>query len=105
MSRTAGKCTSTISTRPSPPSAASTTPDSPTVTRAATSASPMSPAPWPRVSWPDRLASGPVTQRLDVGGGAVAQPAVELGLVFELLPAEARHDDKPAIHFRQGRHV
>ena len=39
------------------------------------------------------------------GGGAVAQPAVQLRLVLELLAAGARHDEVAAIHFRQRTHV
>ena len=40
------------------------------------------------------MGSLPLAQRLDVRRRAVAQPAVELGLVLELLAAAARDDDE-----------
>ena len=50
-------------------------------------------------------ASRPLTQAFHVRGGTVAQPAVELGLILELLTALSRHGYKPAIDFRQRGHV
>ena len=50
-------------------------------------------------------ASAPLAERLDECGGAVAQPAVELGRLFELLAAAPWDGDKPAGQFRQRRHV
>ena len=35
----------------------------------------------------------PLAQSFEIGGGAVAEPAVELGRVFELLAAEAGDGD------------
>ena len=42
----------------------------------------------------------PLAQTLDVSRAAIAKPAVELGDVLELLAAQTRDDDEPAIHFR-----
>ena len=38
----------------------------------------------------------PLAERLDVGRGAVAEPAVELRLFLELLAAQARDDEELA---------
>ena len=46
-----------------------------------------------------------LTQPLDQGSRAVAQPAVELRLVLELLAAEAGDGDKAAVDRGQGGHV
>ena len=46
---------------------------------------------------------GPGAERFDVGGGAVAEPAVELGLVLELLAAQAGDDDEAAVQARAAR--
>ena len=47
----------------------------------------------------------PLAKAFEVGGGAVAEPAVELGLVFELLAAGAGDDEEAAVGFGQGGHV
>ncbi len=44
---------------------------------------------------------GPRAERFDVGRGTVAQPAIELRLILQLLSAQARHHDVTAFHFRQ----
>ena len=36
---------------------------------------------------------------------AIPQPAIELGLVLELLAPLARHRDKARFHLRQGGHI
>src|SRR5258708_6462820 len=53
----------------------------------------------------ERRGSLPRAERLDIRRRAVPDPAVELGLVLELVPAAARHGDEAAIHLRKGRHV
>ena len=40
-----------------------------------------------------------------MGGGAVAEPAVELGLVFELLAAGPGDDEEAGVDFGEGGHV
>ena len=40
-----------------------------------------------------------------MGGGAVADPGVELGLFFELLAARARDDEEAAVALGEGTHV
>src|SRR6266540_4195435 len=47
----------------------------------------------------------PLAQSLDVRRRAVAQPAVELRRILQLLAAQARHDDEARIYLRQCRHV
>src|SRR5512140_1308917 len=47
----------------------------------------------------------PVAERLDVGGRSIAQPTVELRLVFEVLATLARYGDVPARQLGQGGHV
>src|SRR5262245_56370521 len=47
----------------------------------------------------------PLTQALRVRRRAVAEPAVELGRVLELLAAQTRHDDEPALDLGQSREV
>src|SRR5437870_3110515 len=49
--------------------------------------------------------SGPGAEGFNVAGGAVAEPTVELGLVFELLAARAGDNDKAAGDFRQSGHI
>ena len=49
--------------------------------------------------------STPLTERLDMRSGAIAEPAVELGLVFELLTAGAGDDEELGGDIRQGGHV
>jgi hypothetical protein len=46
---------------------------------------------WPRLP--------PSRERFDVRRGPIAEPAIELGLVLQLLPPQARHDDEPGIEF------
>src|SRR6266545_8353232 len=47
----------------------------------------------------------PLAQRFDVGSRAVAQPAVQLCLVLELLAAQARDNNETAVNLRNGGHV
>jgi hypothetical protein len=47
----------------------------------------------------------PGAEGFDVGGRAVAEPAVELGGIFKLLPAEAGHDDVAAVEVAEGGEV
>ena len=47
----------------------------------------------------------PVAEAGDVGGGAVALPAVELGLVFELLAALAGHEGEGVGDVGETGHV
>src|SRR5438067_4724751 len=47
----------------------------------------------------------PVAERLDVGCRTVSKPAIQLGLVLELLPPEPRHDHEAALNFRQRRQI
>src|SRR4051812_42575005 len=49
--------------------------------------------------------SRPVAQRAHVRRRALAEPAVELGLVLELLPAAAGDDEEAAGDLRDRRHV
>lgn len=56
-----------------------------------------------RVRLRDR--GGPVAEGFDEGGGAVAEPAVELGLVLELLTAGARDHEVAGVDFREGGEV
>src|SRR5947207_1640276 len=51
------------------------------------------------------LASFPRTEGFNVGGRAVAQPAIELRLVLELLAAVAVDLQVPAVEIRQSRHI
>src|ERR1035437_414880 len=47
----------------------------------------------------------PLAQGFDVGSRAVAEPAIELGLVFQLLAAQPGHHHEPAVHLGERRQV
>src|SRR5262249_42425703 len=47
----------------------------------------------------------PIAEGFDVGGGAVAQPAIQLRLILELLAAQAGYDHKTGFDVRQSCHV
>ena len=47
----------------------------------------------------------PLTKRLHIRRRAVAQPAVQLGLVFELLAAQTGNDDEARIDLGKRGHV
>src|SRR5258706_14645621 len=47
----------------------------------------------------------PIAQRVHIRRRAVAQPAIKLSLVFELLAAQTWDDDEAGINLRQRGHV
>jgi hypothetical protein len=52
-----------------------------------------------------RLLLAPLQQRFEVAGGSVAEPAIELSLILQLLAAHARDVHETTADFRQSREV
>ena len=47
----------------------------------------------------------PGAEGIGIGGGAVAEPGVELGGLFQLLAAAAGDGDEAAVQFGEGGHI
>ena len=52
-----------------------------------------------------RIDSMPIVEAFKVGSGAIAQPTVELGGIFELLAAEPGHGDVASLDGRELTHI